>query len=488
MLGYPRKYGRNFARLPRPSRRICLSVSRAFHDIALSLVFYEFTICFGAWESYTDAGYIQGDKLEDERSSRSFDLLYHIIVDPHFASVIRDMEVHAYKVDGERRAFEIRECMHLNWNRTMRNLRPVPRLFGDCARLSAQSLLVHLARHGPQPTVAIIDSLARLCRSLRHLSVPMESLGDLPLERLNRVCSIGISTTSMDLDAEITDHSFSTKMCTTIQESLQTLEVPFRRPADIPAACLPNLTHLNLVLMKTFDGLERVLRGLPDLRLLSITTAGPLHQDAVYACVSSLQSDLPNLESFGVSDLDHTVLMDEAQILADFLRNRLSLRRVDYAVNIPTGCIGLFLEAIGTLKNLEVFHMAMLDQPLTQEFSVGLLSRLPSSLVAMSLSTDGHLTDRNALSQFWAYFTNLQYLYIRTWAETDITVDAIVEGSTTLELVGYNGRFYDVERRADQPLSLSPWSHRKLEFRNARDLGCEGWEWLMRYSSIVPEP
>lgn len=86
----------------------------------------------------------------------------------------------------------------------------------------------------------------------------------------------------------------------------------------------------------------------------------------------------------------------------------------------------------------------------------------------------------------WTHFTDFQYLYVRTWAPTDVTVEAIIEGSKTLQLIGYNGRFYDVEHVNGRPIASSAWSSRKVVFRNVRDFGCEGWEWLMRHLTIVP--
>ncbi|TFY55652.1 hypothetical protein EVJ58_g8111 [Rhodofomes roseus] len=112
----------------------------------MRLVFSEVTVHFGAWENYEDEDILHGDELEDERSCRSFGLLNRIIVDPYFASVIRDMEVHTFKLDGVRGAFEI------------------------CSLRELSSFVWH--GNAPLPTAAVIESLERSCRQLRALSVP----------------------------------------------------------------------------------------------------------------------------------------------------------------------------------------------------------------------------------------------------------------------------------------------------------------------------
>lgn len=100
--------------LPRSSQRACLSVSRAFHALTLRLVFTDVTVYFGAWETW-DAESEEtnqdqdAEALEDERTSRSFDLLHRITADSLLANSIRELEVHAFKLDGTRGIFEIRE-------------------------------------------------------------------------------------------------------------------------------------------------------------------------------------------------------------------------------------------------------------------------------------------------------------------------------------------------------------------------------------------
>lgn len=129
--------------LPGSSRRTCLAVSRAFHALAIRLVFADVTISFGAWETWDGEDNISdADKLEDERSARSFDLLYHISVNPQFASVVRNVEIHAFKLDGVRGAFEIRKCA-VPVLSSEAHLRRLP---GRCHLPPARANIVRVAR------------------------------------------------------------------------------------------------------------------------------------------------------------------------------------------------------------------------------------------------------------------------------------------------------------------------------------------------------
>lgn len=159
--------------LPRSSQRACLSVSRAFHALALRLVFTDVTVYFGAWDTW-DAEAEETDQdanaLEDERSSRSFDLLHRIIADPLLANSIRELEVHAFKVDGKRGIFEIRELLF-----TVSFIPCLKRNSGYLMdAISCMHELTSLVWHGnaPLPTAGVIHTLAQSCKLLRNLSVP----------------------------------------------------------------------------------------------------------------------------------------------------------------------------------------------------------------------------------------------------------------------------------------------------------------------------
>lgn len=106
-----------FAWIPQDTARACLSVSRSFHGLALRVVFRNITIFFGAWESAEakesvyQAEKREYDVLEDERSAMSSAILHRISHDPSFAAIVRAVDVHAYKRDGARGAFERGECV-----------------------------------------------------------------------------------------------------------------------------------------------------------------------------------------------------------------------------------------------------------------------------------------------------------------------------------------------------------------------------------------
>ncbi|KAH9923061.1 uncharacterized protein B0H18DRAFT_1120586 [Fomitopsis serialis] len=423
----------------------------------MHLVFSEVTICFGAWETLEGKKPVpdNGNELEDERSSRSFDLLYRIIVDPHFASVIRSMEVHAYKVDGGRGAFEIR-CLVI--------------AIGFLRELSS---FVWRGQHHYLPS------------GHRLLGAIMQ-VAPSSVRAFNSLCSISVSTTWPTYEDTIKDHSFTIARCTTAQENLHTLELPFHSPADVPLKYLPKLTHLGLIVdMQTLNELGSVLRQLPRLRSLSIFLPSS-QEDLLVTTLSLLHDDLPHLSSLTLQCHGSRILqVHHTEMLASFLRDRRSLRRLYCNLKVPQECLSLYLNAIRTMKDMEIFDLE-LTQPFTAEFIENLLSHLPVGLAAMRLTSQRLLSDAAVFSQFWTYFTDLQYLYIRTWEATDVKAEAIIKGTSSLQLLGYNGHLYDVEYPYGKPALLPPWSARKVAFRNAHDFGCEGWEWLMRRLTIKP--
>ncbi|KAH9923043.1 uncharacterized protein B0H18DRAFT_478372 [Fomitopsis serialis] len=282
------------------------------------------------------------------------------------------------------------------------------------------------------------------------------------------------------------EHSFVAARCETMHQNLHTLQLPFHSAADVPLRYLPRLTDLGLLIMKTPDELASVLRQLPQLRSLSFYSLASQEAE-LFAALSTLKSDLPNLTSFAIHTGDVGILeMPYTEMFDSFLRDRRELRRLYCSLEVPPESLGLYLDTIRTLKNLELFFLLLTSQPYTAEFFENLLSHLPARLVGMGLTSSGLLSDASVFDQLWTHFTDFQYLYIRTWEATDVEAEAITKGTKSLQLLGYNGRFYDVEYPHGKPALLPPWSARKVAFRNARDFGCEGWERFMSYLAIEP--
>lgn len=152
--------------------------------------------------------------------------------------------------------------------------------------------------------------------------------------------------------------------------------------------------------MRRVDGLKDVLRALPRLRSLSIF-APALHEDSVFVTLASLKRDLPNLDSLALQCYDGSVLPSlHAQTLAAFLRDRRVLRRLYSNFEVPPESMAMYLDSIATLKNLEIFDLRMTNQAFTHVFISDMLTRLPTGLAAMKLTSKGTLVDPSVFSLF----------------------------------------------------------------------------------------
>jgi hypothetical protein len=78
--------------LPRSDRRTLLSVSRYFHDVAVQFVFRTVHIYLGEWANLRALEW--WNPPPNTTDNRSWELLYHILYDPHFANVVRKVVVH----------------------------------------------------------------------------------------------------------------------------------------------------------------------------------------------------------------------------------------------------------------------------------------------------------------------------------------------------------------------------------------------------------
>ncbi|TFY63500.1 hypothetical protein EVJ58_g3210 [Rhodofomes roseus] len=467
-----------FTWIPQDTARTCLSVSKYFHGLALRVVFRNITIFFGAWESAQAKEEVyQADKheydvLEDKRSSMSSAILHRISHDPSFAAIVRAVDVHAYKRDGARGAFE-RGCL-IEAIHCLHNLRS-------------------FAWHGvaPSPTPEVIEALASTCTLLRHFSAPLRTLPKLPLEKLQTLWSISYTwkwfyDTTRGQRSRLPDEHRDLKVhC----ERLRELQMPYTSPSHIPFDQLPMLTHLELLSIQTLDKLGPLLRKVPRLESLSIFCTKRQH-DVLFDALGFLKSNLLNLHSLCLLSRQEGALESEhAQILADFLQGRKCLRRFRSTFKFREGTHLSFLGAIASLRSLDTLHWDVLAEDLDQDFVRMLLQHLPPDMLALSIATYGGLKSVDALVDLWAHCPDLRFLYVRTWGSADEPAERLLRGAKRLQVVGYNGKFHDVDLQ-DGQVRLSPaWSARRVAFRCPSDFGpgCESAEWLMRGLRIRSE-
>ncbi|KAH9925743.1 uncharacterized protein B0H18DRAFT_1119249 [Fomitopsis serialis] len=460
-----------FTCLPEDTTRTCLSVSKVFHDISLRFMFRSVTIFFGAWESAEakedvyDADKVILDALEDDRSSMSSAILHRIASDPSFAVIVRSIDVHAYKRDGARGAFE-RGCL-IEAIHCLHNLRSFT-WHGSAPRLTPQ----------------VIDALISSCTLLRHFSAPLSTLSELPLTKLERLRSIGFTwkwfyDTTRGQRSRLAPESRDLEIR---YGDLKELQMPYTSPANIPLTRLPLLTHLELLSIQSLEDFGPIIRRVPQLESLSVFCTRRQY-DKLFEALAFLKSDLPNLHSLCLlSRREGALDPAHVQILVDFLKDRKCLRRFRSTFKFANGTHSHFVWAISFLVNLEAVHWDLLSGNITQMFIQIFVQHIPSSMLALSLATAGSLGKTEPFVYLWRHCPDLRFLYIRTWGSEDEPIEQLLEGAKSLQVIGYNGKFYNVKRQ-DGQLSLSPaWSARKVAFRGLRDFGpgCDSGEWLMR--------
>lgn len=227
----------------------------------------------------------------------------------------------------------------------------------------------------------------------------LESLDGLPFEQLDHLYSIGISTTWPDEDI-VMEHSLTARKCTAVQPNLRSVEFPYHSPFDVPLNRLPSLAHLGLVVMRSLEGLDTVLRQVPQLRSLSVFSPS-LQENAMFEALSSLKPHLPCLESLALQCYDGSTLpLHHAGMLGDFLRDRRAMRRLYCNFEVPPESMPAYMSSVGTLKNLQIFDLRMTQQAFTHEFVSDMLSSLPRGLAAMKLTSKGGLGDASVFARF----------------------------------------------------------------------------------------
>ena len=171
-----------FSWLPRGTARSCLCASRMFHDLAVRVLFRDVTIYFGVWEAVEVREYtyepdpVAVDTLEDKMSSVSSAILHRISRDPAFAVVVHNLDIRAYKRDGQRGAFELGEHLVSSIVRYDAGLMSC---FGTptgslVEAMHSLSNLRSFVWHGtsPNPTSEIVEVLRAKCTMLQHFSAP----------------------------------------------------------------------------------------------------------------------------------------------------------------------------------------------------------------------------------------------------------------------------------------------------------------------------
>ncbi|KAM5537234.1 hypothetical protein V8D89_009167 [Ganoderma adspersum] len=439
--------------LPSLDQKTCLSVSQIFHHIATTYLFSHVTISLGLWRPHgSPRQYSDEEKAAVKRQADAFhDISRHIMHSSDFAKKAKKVSVRAYSSPY-----------------TSGEMQVAIRLLADVLR--ALPDLHRSAWHGPRPTIpveileAVVSSASD---TLEEFCVPPEFLGglDTRLTSLKGLRLFGFSDLVKDyvLDEE--------------------------ESRNIPAVIAANA------------GTLRTLHGLSDevwARLPPLSSFAHLHELEIvsvrsYGGLRALFKHCAALRAFTLWGVQYTV--NDVAVLANFLRRKRHLRRLDVMVRTYTPrwvtddrspVLMPLLEILHTLPDLRILVLSFRVTSPEGNHVRYLEAHLPENLTALLVWTD--LPSTPVTAQHWIELfspcTSLQYLHVvPNFHDRGDLHDIFQVHPPKLELFGYGAQIYPLGRgpATGAVVLHQRWVYPKMYFRTADDYGNEDWEWLLRY-------
>ncbi|EPS93183.1 hypothetical protein FOMPIDRAFT_1056208 [Fomitopsis schrenkii] len=460
----------------RASQRACLSLSRAFHRRALPLLFREIVVSFGAWESWvaeeqldTTADIRHLQQLDEARSSRAYDILRRITLDPSFAGAIRSLEIEAYMRDGSRGVTE-KCCL----NEAIQHLPNLESFFWNGCT--------------PSPSLEMLDALAESCPRLQDLALPILSYVTLPFWKLRGLRWIAFNWTIEDILDPLLDEYEDAKLDEDTFPDMRELHFFFTSPATVRSlgSYLNRITHLNLLFIRDLENLDDLLRNLPYVESLTLQTLRENQEGQLLAAFEHGPFNFPRLTQLKIcgEENEDPLLLAGVTALADVARGIPSLQCFDCSFCVESADLEVLSPAILSLKHLTVLGLHVGHLTAEKDTVRNVLRQMPAQLDALALTVSGGQLNEYELAELWTRCQHLRYLYLCAWSEVAVTVQDLAREGKALELVGLKNAFHDVERTGDEVKLSEKWSDRKVEFRGTDDFGCSEWEWLMREKII----
>lgn len=435
------------------------------HDLALDQLFSTIHLSFGSLEkNYDEVGY----EFDCEHNAvMAGEILSHIIRDPSFALNVKILHIYAF---AKTRATFEETCL--------------------CAAIQLLHNLRGLHWYGirPEPTLTIFESLSTANPALERLTIPLRLVYRASFCQLPRLKSITLSNdvrpTGEHIEKSNVKDAYHALMEAT-RDSLTELSIVGGLVWDSPIHTLRDVTHLHLELPVPLSNIDLLFRHSAGLQSLTLI-CGVVEDTGLWTVLMEHASALPGLTSFKLHISPNTTVTESmATVLFDFLQQKKSLRRLDIAAGAgwthrETTPV---LERISKLQSLEVLGVDLQYHSLGWRHLEDLLRLIPHGITALRIkatATDVLFGGYVSVLDLWGKRPNIRFTYVD---DRDIppwlTMQELAEESCSLELVGHNGRFADVEHEENEP-SLCYWSRSKVEFRTVEDFGCEDWEWLMR--------
>ncbi|KZT64739.1 hypothetical protein DAEQUDRAFT_585906 [Daedalea quercina L-15889] len=460
----------------RASQRTCMSLSRAFHSRTFPILFCEIILCFGAWEAWvadeqlmdTAEDIQRYDELDETRSSRSFDILRRITLDPSFAGVVRSLEIEAYMKDGSKGVFE--KCCLIEAIRCLPNLEGF--FWNGCS---------------PSPSLGVLDALAESCARLQELAFPILSFVTLPFHKIRGLRWIAFNWTIEDILDPLLDNYQDVKINEETFPNLRELHLFFTTPPSVRllGGLLNQITHLNLLFIRDLGCLEVLLQNLPHVQSLTLQTLRENQEEQLFMAFTYAPFNLPRLTQLKIcgEENEDALLSTNVTLLAEVVRGIPTLQCFDCSFCIAAAHLELLFSAILSLKHLRVLGLHI--GHLTNHDTVrDVLRKVPSQLDALALIVSGGALNEYELAELWTRCQRLRYLYLCVWSDDDVTAQDLARAGKSLQLVGLKSSFHYVEREGEDVRLSEKWSDRKVEFRGTDDFGCAEWEWLMREKII----
>ncbi|PCH39984.1 hypothetical protein WOLCODRAFT_162004 [Wolfiporia cocos MD-104 SS10] len=462
--------------LSHDDQRSCLGVSRMFHELAAKSLFSTVHLFLGIWETcrgpYSFDDELEYSKLYRMRSTRSCEILLHIIASPHFAAFVKTLYIHANAEEGgipyARVCLEKAIC-------SLRNLRSL--IWYD---------------NMPAPTEDTVLCLAASITNLRSIALYNAPISNAicramsQISGLKRICLLNQSIFGGQISEtpELSQLDFSAVLEAN-RDSLESLAIPAALVHQTPVHFLRDLTELQLCALDDIRDIDMLFRH--SERLESLTLDSQI--SANFAVMSQYTQRLPHLTSLKIaSDAPH---MNEADIdaLASFVASKVKLRRLDIAVPFMYWSqLERFLSTMSSLKSLDVLGIESIQFVCDIHELQKIAQYIPMTLIGLRMNVSTEINSNlaqaecDAWTQIFKQPTKLRFLHVHDEQTSYIPgiYDLIIE-IPTLEIIGSRDEaFYSIERDDNGVAVIIPWSMTKSFSRTKEDFGDEDWAWIMR--------
>ncbi|CAK5271213.1 unnamed protein product, partial [Mycena citricolor] len=453
--------------IPRYHLRTWLFISSFFRDIAVRLIFHTLDLYFGD---------------DQEALNRGLDVFDRVKADPVFALRIKTLRLHWAHEEGD-----MLDLMTRIFRSTLPEFKALQELeWIGYPEMRAEMVQTVLSTHSSIHRLGLIgwhfDAVGvSAFRNLRKFTLRAEDDdGFADMGEVRIVLDQNADTLQhLVLGAYLArDHSWD---------------------SAFESVTIKNLTQLDLVDTRiSHFVLSRIAHA---HGLQSLTLHGTFEDPAAAAVVfgsdhiiDGQHTFLPHLEAFRFVVVGHDDQVTLYRAVAQFLRRRTRLRRLDLG-SCPWD---MALNLLPGLSALRVLGVRIAN--LTASAVTGLVNAIPLSMVALHLSAVVSDRPLNEYVRYFEAFRSLAFLHLQNTSkhrpkpnllsekdlrlQTDLWAAAsrsVAVGLPALDFLGWNGEHFVVARSSDGTVELKELPCRRhLDCGKGVDLGSEDASWLER--------